>query len=86
MTPTLLRFSDLKARGIVNNWETLRNWIEDANINFPPGRLLGPNTRAWTDAEIAEWIAKRPIAPKDVGHTLTEAHVSRQRRRATEAA
>jgi hypothetical protein len=25
MTPTLLRFADLKARGIVRNWVTLRS-------------------------------------------------------------
>jgi len=27
---------------------------------FPPGRLLGPNTRAWTEPEVAEWIDIRP--------------------------
>jgi len=58
MTPTLLRFADLKARGIVNNRMTLRRWIE--REGFPPGRLLGPNSRCWIDQEIAEWIAARP--------------------------
>ena len=60
MTPTLLRFADLKARGIVNNWVTLLRWIE--HEGFPTGRKLGPNTRAWTDDEISEWIAERPRA------------------------
>jgi hypothetical protein len=60
MTPTMLRFRDLKARRIVENWVTLANWIE--HEGFPPGRLLGPNTRAWTDDEIAQWIAERPAA------------------------
>jgi hypothetical protein len=60
MTPTLLRFTDLKARGIVNNWVTLLRWID--REGFPPGRKLGPNTRAWTDEEIARWIAERPMA------------------------
>lgn len=55
-----LRFADLKQAGIVSNWVTLRNWIE--NEGFPPGRLLGPNTRAWTDEEIAEYLNSRPAA------------------------
>src|SRR5262249_52782168 len=53
-----LRFSDLVARGIVNNRVTLSNWI--ATCGFPPGRLIGPNTRAWTDSEVAEWLTSRP--------------------------
>jgi hypothetical protein len=57
-TPILLRFADLKARGIVQNWPTLLRWI--ASENFPPGKMLGPNTRAWTDAEVAAWIESRP--------------------------
>jgi predicted DNA-binding transcriptional regulator AlpA len=59
MTP-LLRFADLKSRGIVRNWVTLLRWIE--NENFPPGMRLGPNTRAWSEDEIAKWIAARPAA------------------------
>jgi predicted DNA-binding transcriptional regulator AlpA len=58
MTPTLLRYSDLKARGIVRNWVTLLRWI--AHEDFPPGKMLGPNTRAWTDAEVAAWLESRP--------------------------
>lgn len=53
-----LKFRDLKARGLVNNWVTLKNRI--AKFGFPPGRLIGPNTRAWTEAEIEAWIASRP--------------------------
>lgn len=54
---TFVRFADLKARGIVNNWVTLRNWI--ATQGFPPGVKLGPNTRAWTEEEIETWLASR---------------------------
>ena len=61
-TPILLRFADLKARGIVQNWPTLLRWI--ACENFPPGNKLGPNTRAWTDAEVAAWLESRP-APRN---------------------
>ena len=61
-TPILLRFADLKARGVVQNWPTLLRWI--ASENFPPGKMLGPNTRAWTDAEVAAWLESRP-APRN---------------------
>jgi hypothetical protein len=54
-----LRFADLKARGIVGNWVTLKRWIETQG--FPRGQMLGPNTRAWAEQEIEEWLASRPI-------------------------
>ncbi len=62
MLPTQLRFSDLKARNIVTNWVTLRNWIE--NEGFPAGRKAGPNTRLWNETEVAAWLASRPTKPK----------------------
>lgn len=58
----LLRFADLKERGVVSNWVTLRRWIE--REGFPPGLLLGPNSRAWNEAEISAWLASRPSAGK----------------------
>jgi predicted DNA-binding transcriptional regulator AlpA len=57
-----LRFRDLKTRGIVNNWTTLRRWIKEGR--FPPGRLIGPNTRVWTEEEIERWIASCPTTAK----------------------
>lgn len=57
-----LRFSDLKARGIVRNRTTLSRWIHDCD--FPPGVLLGPNTRVWPEDEINRWIESR-AAKKD---------------------
>ncbi len=56
----LLRFKDLRQRKVVDNRPTLARWIE--REGFPPGRMLGPNTRVWTEAEIEEWIASRPVA------------------------
>ena len=53
----LLRFSDLRDRGIVNNRATLGRWIEQ--IGFPAGIKLGANTRVWTEKEIDEWIDSR---------------------------
>lgn len=57
-----LRFPDLKARQIVGNRVTLGNWIEKEG--FPPGILLGPNTRVWPEEDVEAWVASRPIAPK----------------------
>ena len=55
----LLRFRDLKERGIVNSWPQLRRLVD--LHGFPKGRLLSPNIRAWTGAEIDAWIASRPV-------------------------
>ena len=61
MFTVYLRFRDLKARGIVNNWTTLRNWQK--REGFPPGILLGPNSRAWAEDEIERWLASRRVKP-----------------------
>jgi hypothetical protein len=53
-----LRFTDLKAAGIINNRVTLARMIKSG---FPPGKLLGPNTRAWPETEIEAWLASRPV-------------------------
>ncbi len=52
----LLRFDDLRERRIVRNRTTLYRWIKERG--FPPGILLGPNSRAWPEEEIDDWIAK----------------------------
>jgi predicted DNA-binding transcriptional regulator AlpA len=59
-----LRYRDLVALGVVANRVTLRNWIRDRG--FPPGLLLGPNSRSWSVDEVEAWIARRPIGPKDM--------------------
>lgn len=56
----LLRFKDLKERGIVSTWASLLRWVDTAD--FPPGRKIAPNTRVWTEAEIDEWFVSRPLA------------------------
>jgi predicted DNA-binding transcriptional regulator AlpA len=58
----VLRFADLKERGIVKSWPMLRRRID--KHGFPRGRMLGPNTRAWTEEEIEAWLASRPTASK----------------------
>jgi predicted DNA-binding transcriptional regulator AlpA len=52
-----LRFSDLVERRIVSNRVTLGRWIKDQG--FPPGILLGPNTRAWEEGAVNAWLASR---------------------------
>ena len=60
-----LRYSDLKARGIVKNRVTLSNWQK--KHGFPKGQMTGPNTRTWDEeTEVNPWLASRPTAPKPV--------------------
>jgi len=59
-----LRFADLKAAGIVNNWPSLKRQIK--NLGFPPGQLIGANTRAWDETAVQSWLAARPAGPKPV--------------------
>lgn len=64
MSDTLLRFRDLKDRKIVQNHVTLRRWIEQEG--FPPGFLLGPNSRAWRASEVEAWLNSRPTCPAEL--------------------
>jgi len=45
-----MRFADLKARGIVGNWMTLRRWIERESFplesSLVPIPALGPNLKS----------------------------------------
>ena len=55
-----LSFADLRARGLVMNRTTLKRWI--TVLDFPPGALIGPNTRRWRESDIAAWLARRTAA------------------------
>ena len=59
----LIRFKNLQERGIVGNWPTLKRLIETQG--FPPGRLLGLNTRVWTEDEVDDWLDARPTTRQD---------------------
>jgi predicted DNA-binding transcriptional regulator AlpA len=59
-----LRYADLEACGIVNNRVNLQNWIR--KYGFPPGQMIGPNTRLWAEADVKAWLASRPTAKKPV--------------------
>jgi predicted DNA-binding transcriptional regulator AlpA len=63
----LLRYPDLVARGIVNSRMTLKRLIDAQG--FPPGRLITPNARAWTEDEVDDWVASRPVARKTATRT-----------------
>jgi hypothetical protein len=55
----LVAFNDLKARGIVQSWaQSKRLQLQ----GFPPGRMISANARRWTEEEIEDWIASRPVA------------------------
>ena len=57
MGTQFLRFKDLVERGIVRNRVTLGRWIK--LHGFPPGVLIGPNTRVWTPEEIEAYYKAR---------------------------
>ena len=57
MTTRYLRYADLVERRIVSNRTTLSRWIK--HYGFPPGILLGPNTRAWPTDEVDAWLEER---------------------------
>ena len=61
-----LRYADLVERQIINNRTTLSRWIRDNG--FPPGVLLGPNSRRWRDDLVEAWLAARAAEHEvDVG-------------------
>jgi hypothetical protein len=55
-----LRFRDLRALGIVNNWPSLANLIQKEG--FPVGKKPTRHTRTWDEDEVATWLATRPTA------------------------
>ena len=64
MSKVFLRFKNLKQRRIVENWPQLKRLVE--RHNFPPGRLLGLNTRVWAEDEIDRWLDARPTAREEI--------------------
>ena len=62
--PTLVRFTDLKAAGITENWTHLTRLINEPD--FPCGILLSANIRAWDAASVRQWLASRPTERKIV--------------------
>ena len=61
-----LRYRDLVEAGIVRNRATLGRWIK--NYGFPPGFLLGPNTRVWPANQVDQFLAKRRHQTEQAGN------------------
>jgi hypothetical protein len=57
MTVIILRFADLKKRGIVGNWVQLKRL--QTFHGFPLGKMLSPNVRGWPEHEVDAWLADR---------------------------
>ena len=62
--PHLVRFRDLRAAGIIDNWPSLYSLIE--NYGFPEGTLISANIKAWDLDEIHRWLNSRPKVRKIV--------------------
>lgn len=60
----LLRFTNLKARGIVKNRMTLSRWIQEGI--FPPGFIIGKRTRVWREDDINAWLSEKENAGSGV--------------------
>ena len=56
----LLRFSDLRERGIVKNRAQLKEMVE--KYGFSAGFMLGPNSRAWFEDEVYAYLEALPSA------------------------
>jgi hypothetical protein len=79
--PHYVRFRDLKAANIVGNWSILQRLIDEES--FPPGVMLGRNTRGWALDQVKAWLAARPVGKKVV-HTSAK-HVSKTRKKSKAA-
>jgi hypothetical protein len=69
--PVYVRFRDLKAAGIVQNWQGIKRLVEEQG--FPPGVMLGPNTRAWTVGDVRAGLRRGRLLP-GVGNVLRVNH------------
>ena len=63
------RFPDLVGAGIVNNRQTLSQWIK--KHGFPRPVHLGPNTAAWPAEEVDVWLRQRE-AERDDANTAND--------------
>jgi predicted DNA-binding transcriptional regulator AlpA len=59
LVPKFLRQRDLEALNISKS-DTQTRFLQREH-SFPLGRLLSPNIRGWTEQEVADWLAARPV-------------------------
>jgi predicted DNA-binding transcriptional regulator AlpA len=60
----MLRFKDLKERGVASSWPHVKQLVH--TYGFPPGYRLGGQTRAWREDEVEAWINSRRIPIDEV--------------------
>lgn len=63
----MLRFSDLKAAGIVPNRTTLARWLKLDVDPFPQPIRLAEKTRVWRKTAVEAWIERRASAGELAG-------------------
>ena len=68
----LLRFRDLVALGVVCTRPTLQSWIK--HRGFPPGRMVGANTRVWAESDVQAWLDQQPTGKKPVPRSPGRPH------------
>jgi hypothetical protein len=76
----LLRYADLKERGIVKSRAQLKQMID--NYGFPSGKLISPNVRTWTTEEVAAYYDACPTERKSISINLPSKQNPRRRGRA----
>jgi predicted DNA-binding transcriptional regulator AlpA len=59
----LLRFNDLKEKGVVKNRVTLHRWMHREIDPFPAPIQLSENSIAWRESEVLDWLARRAKGP-----------------------
>ena len=69
MRRVALRAISLARQALPRHWledlvalMTLKRWMETEG--FPRSMKLGPNSHAWIESEVYEWLAGRPRAGK----------------------
>jgi hypothetical protein len=75
--PKLLRFRDLRDRGIADSPQALRHL--QLHEGFPLGRLLGPATRVFTADEVNAWLSARPVEPSKQTRVRVEKSLTARR-------
>jgi hypothetical protein len=75
--PKFLCRKNLEERGIAKTNQAVRHI--QIHHGFPLGRLLGPGMRVWTEDEINEWLASRPVEISERARRRAKASIEARR-------